>query len=85
MSQKVESYHKLLTDGCSFFDVAGSIFSRSCKEKMSPALFIIFTGYIPAHSYLTGKRFRPSFAVDLLPVYLLRFLILFARKPKNPV
>lgn len=85
MSQKVESYHKLLRSWCSFFDLAGSIFSRSCKEKMSPVLFIIFTGYIPAHSYLTGKRFRRSLVIDLLPVYLLRFLILFARKPKNPV
>jgi hypothetical protein len=84
MSRKERPYHKLLKGGRPFFRIAGSIFSRSCNERKGPAL--IGFACRPAQAHLFSDRSLPIPQVSaLFPAFLLRFIILFARKPKNPV
>jgi hypothetical protein len=84
MSSKGKTHTNLIKSGASFFSFGKCIFSRLGKEEKSLALLLFISSILSiASAQLRVFRFI-QFGVTL-PVFLLLFQIIFARKPKNPV
>jgi hypothetical protein len=84
MSRKGKTHTNFVKSGVSFFSSGKRIFSRLGKEEKGLALLIIISAILSIVA-AQFRLFHFKAVVVPLPVFLILFMLLFARKPKNPV